>query len=455
MNTAPQLENLRDCFEGIVPACIATCDLQGMPNVTYVSQAMYVDHHHIALSFQFFNKTRENILHNPIATLLLMDPFSAARYRLLIQYLRTETNGAVFERMRAKLAGIAAHEGMVGVFKLQGADLYRVLSIEHVPGRELAIIPPGPALWPALRNTLDTLATYHSMESLLDSLLECLERHFNIRQSIVLMHDVQGHKLFTVASRGYPSSGVGSEIPMGVGLIGIAAQQQVPIRSMFAAVEYNYTRAVREQVIATGQTEFLEEAIPLPGLAKPSTQLAVPIVHNGLLLGVLYVESEQACRFTYDGEDALMALCAYVGGVIHVLQLQSQSESMPATARKHAPADQATHAGGGHRLKVSYYGHDHSIFLDNDYLIKGVAGAILWRLLELHNQEGRTEFSNRELRLDPRLPLPDMVDNLDARLLLLSRRLQERSDHLVLDRFARGKLRLVLDRPVELVLQRA
>lgn len=64
-------------------------------------------------------------------------PDSVARYRLELRYLRTETDGALFERMKAKLAGIASHEGMVGVFRLRGTDIYRVLDIEHLAGREL------------------------------------------------------------------------------------------------------------------------------------------------------------------------------------------------------------------------------------------------------------------------------------------------------------------------------
>ena len=131
------LEQLRPCLEGVIPATVATCGADGIPNATYVSQMQYVDSLHVALSFQFFNKTRENVLANPQVTAQLIDPLTAESYRLSLLYLRTETEGAVFQPMKARLAGIASLTGMTGVFKLQGADVYRVQAIERVPGDAL------------------------------------------------------------------------------------------------------------------------------------------------------------------------------------------------------------------------------------------------------------------------------------------------------------------------------
>ena len=109
-----------------------------MPNVAYISQVYYVDERHVALSFQFFNKTRQNILANPRATVLLLHPQTAAFFRLHIRYLRTETEGPLFEGMKAQLAGIASHTGMQGVFRLLGSDVYEVEQIEAVDGEPLA-----------------------------------------------------------------------------------------------------------------------------------------------------------------------------------------------------------------------------------------------------------------------------------------------------------------------------
>lgn len=102
-------------------------------------------------------------------------------------------------------------------------------------------------------------------------------------------------------------------------------------------------------------------------------------------------------------------------------------------------------------MPVRHYAADDSVFIGDDYLIKGVAGAIFAKLLREHAAGRRGEFTNRELRLDPSLRLPEIGDNLEARLILLSRRLAERCSFLRIDKTGRGRFRLVADRAVSLV----
>ena len=90
---ALSLEDIRSCLEGVIPSVLATCARDGTPNVTYVSQVHFIDRTHVALSFQFFNKTRENILANPNAVVYVIDPRTARRYLLSLRYLRTESQG--------------------------------------------------------------------------------------------------------------------------------------------------------------------------------------------------------------------------------------------------------------------------------------------------------------------------------------------------------------------------
>lgn len=442
---ALKLEDLRHCFEGAVPAVIATSAPDGTPNVAYLSQVHYVDDAHVALTFQFFNTTRRNILVNPRAVVQVVDPVSAAHFRLRLEYLRTETDGPLFENMKAKLAGIASHSGMSKVFRLLGSDIYRVLEIECVFGESSGGAVPRRNLLPGLRACLSMLAGCTDLAALFDVALLGLERHCDIRHGMLLMHDAGRARLYTVASRGYPESGVGSEIRIGEGIIGVAARERTPIRIGFAAQEYLYSRAVREGFEHSGSGDALEFAIPFPGLANSGSQLAVPLLLGDRLLGLLFLESVQEMRFTYEDEDALVILAGQLALMIERLTLDTEPSDDGARPAQPLAASQ------GKTVTVKHFAADRSVFLDNDYLIKGVAGAILWKLLRDYRDAGRSEFSNRELRLDSALGLPEFSDNLEARLILLQRRLAERCDWLAIEKTGRGRFRLRVGRPLRLI----
>jgi len=433
------LEAIRRCFEGAVPAQIATCAPDGTPNVAYLSQVHYVDDRHVALSFQFFSKTRENVLANPYAMAQVIDPLSGVHYRLSLQYLQTETEGPLFQYMKARLAGVASHTGMSEVFVLRGADVYRVLDIQcAAPATVIEDRMPA-SLLPALRACSSRLVRCTELAALLDETLAGLAGHFGVAHAMLLMFDSASRYLYTVASLGYPESGVGSEIALGAGVIGVAAREQTPIRIGFMTSDYSYSRALRQR---SGGTDGGEREIPFPGLSAPHSQMAVPITGGGRLLGVLYVESEQSMCFTYEHEDAFVALAAQLGFAMQLLEQSADRNDAVAEA----PRAKVT---SGEAVTVRRYAADNSVFVEGDYLIKGVAGAILWKLLSDHAQ-GRSEFTNRELRLDASLRLPDISDNLEARLILLHRRLQERCPYFRIEKTGRGRFRLAVDCPVRL-----
>ena len=442
------LQDIRNCMDGVIPGGIATCGSDGMPNVSYLSHMEFVDPQHVALSFQFFNKTRENILQHPYAEVGMVDPYTGATYHLSLQYLRTETAGPVFERMKAKLAGIASQEGMSDVFKLRGSDIYRVLNIELPPGDYLTAPPPRSNLLDATRCYATQINTCNDLDELLETTLRGLKDHLGLKHAMILMLDSAGQKLFTVASYGYDTSGVGAEAPLGHGVIGVAARERCPIRISFAAAEYSYSRAIRDSMAQSELAAQLETAIPFAGLANPGSQIAVPILAPQKILGVLYADSSDVMHFRYQDEDVLMVMASLLGSAIASLQNVPVGNSTDSDAViASAPTRIATPAN---KVVVRHFVENNSVFLDDAYLIKGIAGAVLWTLLSDYVQSGRKDFTNRGLRLDPRLRFPDINDNLEARLILLQKRLIDRDAPIRLEKTGRGRFALNVGAALEL-----
>ncbi|MFP5515432.1 MAG: GAF domain-containing protein [Alphaproteobacteria bacterium] len=448
------LDAIRTCLEGVIPATIATVAPDGTPNVSQLSQVHYVDPDHIALSYQFFNKTRANILDCRDALLEVIDPSTGAQYRLRLEYLRTETDGPLFESMKAKLSGIASHVGMAEVFRLRGADLFRVTDIEAVPGgRPLPARMRPRSLLSAVRRACEGLRGCADLSDLLDRAIVALRDLFGVEHALILLPDAASGRLFTVAALGYEASGestgrgsgIGWEVAPGDGVIGVAARERVPIRITHMTTDVAYSMAMRQGTAASPLRE-----IPFPGLERPHSQLAVPMLAHetgdgrGKLAGVLFVESAQEMRFTYDDEDALATLAAQLGALMRSLPASQ------ATEVEDSPAETAPAPAGGPPITVRHYATDDSVFLDHDYLIKGVAGAILWKLVRDHTALGRTDFTNRELRLAPDIPLPDFAENLEARLILLQRRLDDRRGPLRIEKTGRGRFRLLVETPLRL-----
>lgn len=440
------LQAIRNCLEGVMPSTIASCSLDGTPNVTYLSHVKFVDDEHVALSFQFFNKTRKNVDVNPRVAVMVVDSETCRTYTLDLLFERTETSGPLFEQMRVKLDGIASLTGMTGIFRLLGADVYRVLDCRTLDGGEMRQVSGAATLPPhAVRFVTAEIAASEDLAALLDVTLRGLAQHLGFDHSTVLLSDPGRTKLFTVASHGYPVSGAGAEVALGEGVIGVAAERRQPIRITHVPREFLYGRAVRQRIVDTGADVSLEREIKLPGLADVKSELAVPIQAQNRLLGVLYLESIEAGRFLEQDEATLVTIADHLGTAILLCSHAAEHAPVP-------PIDPIASgvAPEGPPLVIRHYEVDQSLFIGDDYLIKGVAGAILWKLLTSYCKDGRTEFSNRELRLDPAIGLPDISDNLEARLVLLLRRLKDRSGHIRIEKVARGRFRLVVGRHLEL-----
>jgi hypothetical protein len=128
-------EEIKPAMLGAIPSTMVTCSLAGVPNVTSISQVWYVDETHVALSFQFFNKTHRNVRENPFAEVIVRDGQNFQEWYIEIQYDHSEEGGRIFDAMDVELEAIASMTGMSGIFKLRAADIYRVLSVRKSKSR--------------------------------------------------------------------------------------------------------------------------------------------------------------------------------------------------------------------------------------------------------------------------------------------------------------------------------
>jgi predicted pyridoxine 5'-phosphate oxidase superfamily flavin-nucleotide-binding protein len=125
-------DDMKIAMQGMIPSVIATCDAEGIPNTTVISQTYYVDAHHIAISHQFFNKTIRNIQVIPKACLLITNPESGNQWKMQIEYSHSETEGNLFDQMSMQLEAIASMIGMEGIFVLKAAEVFKVNSVEFL-----------------------------------------------------------------------------------------------------------------------------------------------------------------------------------------------------------------------------------------------------------------------------------------------------------------------------------
>jgi adenylate cyclase len=234
---------------------------------------------------------------------------------------------------------------------------------------------------------------------LLSTTLRSLDQLFGFSHSVAFMPD-QRDRLVAIQRHGYHAPGA-AEVVVGEALIGTVA---------------------------------LEKKV-----------LAVPLTVAGRLVGVLAVESHRRAAFDAGHEAVLEIIGHQIAARVERLAQPDPEPLELAPPRVRAP--RATRV----LRQFCYYRNDDCVFVDHEYLVRNVPAKILWRLLTLHEQEGRTQFTNRELRLDSALGLPSIRPNLESRLLLLRNRLEEKCREVGLVPIRRGRFALNVRCEIELV----
>jgi hypothetical protein len=300
-----------------------------------------------------------------------------------------------------------------------------------------------------LQHVSKTISRAKDLEGLFSCALLALEEALGFENSMILLPDESGSRLYAIAGRGYGEAGVGAEVAFGDGLIGTVARERCILRVAGVGAELRYGRAIRTSVQRTVGARGLQPEIPLPGLVDAQSQMALPLVVGDRLVGVIAVESRISAAFEEWHEAFLEIISNQIATAIENMSLRekdSDDGDVPPSRPSLAPPP----ASCGSTLKVRFFKSDDCVFVADEYLVRNVPGRILWKILREFAATGRTEFSNRELRLDASLGLPSIRDNLESRLVLLRKRLEEKCPDIKLVPIARGRFRLDVSAPLDL-----
>ena len=411
-----ELSDIAGCFQGFIPSIIATSSSDGEPNVAHLSQVFLVDDQHVATSNQFFAKTMANLAENPLATLMCPDPADLTSYKLLVRHVGSQREGALFDAARRV---DRCHRGPHWNGRCLCPEIDGCVSGTEHRSSGSAITDPGDVSQQdpttiALRRLGDRLASTTGLEVVIDASLDSIDELLGHRSSLLLVYQPELDRLVTLASHGYDSGGVGSEVALGEGVIGMAAARQRSMRIGNLQRMLSYARTV--QRTATSDATAVDD-IRLPGLTDAGSQMAVPLIARGVLLGVLAVESRSELAYDEHDENVLAVAAHMVAAALEREQLLSNDSEVtepvvvqpasPAAASSTSPSPPA--AGGDPSLR-----HRRHHFLDDDYVIKGVAGRLLWKLISDYSSTGRRRSQSRS-QLDPVLGLPPYRDNFESR----------------------------------------
>ena len=422
----------------------------------YLSRAHKVDDDRIALSNQFMSKTARNLAANPRADLLLCDPHTHDEYRLTLQYERTDRRGHVFDRLRADIDSLAALVGMQDVFRLRAADIFRVLAIEEVPhktpaaeaGFHSVVRPSSDELTRARRAGAADRPRARARRPRRDRV--ALARR-SVRLRATRWCCCSTNRAGTCTRSPAAASATRTSVPRCRSVMGRSASPPSAARSSRVdgiSQLRKYSRSIRREYEESGVQQARE--IPMPGLA--STRRAgssCPRSRSVNWSGCSSPRASGSPRSTSVDEHILGVAASLVANAVG--NAREDRPRCSSAARCAAPVRRAAQpAAPAGSVVVRYFASDASTFFDGDYLIKGVAGRILWSLLSQYVATGRTEFTNRELRLDPTLELPGFKDNLESRLLLLKRRLDERDAPVRIEKTSRGRFRIQVNAQLQL-----
>ena len=135
------------------------------------------------------------------------------------------------------------------------------------------------------------------LDEVLEIVLRAMDRVLGFAYSMILLKDLAVDVLRVAATRGYADEGVGAQVRLGEGIIGVVGERRKMMRIGNIGASMRYLKTVRARMEAAGEVGPGEATVSMPGLPDAQSQLALPLAVKDRLVGVLVVESRTPNAF--------------------------------------------------------------------------------------------------------------------------------------------------------------
>lgn len=175
-----------------------------------------------------------------------------------------------------------------------------------------------------------------NLDAIAKTMLISMEEYFGFKHSMILLLDSSESALKVIATHGYKEEGIGAEVKIGVGVIGMVAKKKKLMRMANLGAQKQYMQAIKQQIQPSKDTVVTDE-ISLPGLKNAESQVAIPMLMEDELIGVFSVESDQVNIFDKSDELIIKILANQTANALQNAKLyQLEQERLQELDKAHA-----------------------------------------------------------------------------------------------------------------------
>tara|TARA_X000000950_G_scaffold220007_1_gene264946 strand:- start:1424 stop:2932 length:1509 start_codon:yes stop_codon:yes gene_type:complete len=175
-----------------------------------------------------------------------------------------------------------------------------------------------------------------NLDAIAKTMLISMEEYFGFKHSMILLLDGSESVLKVIATHGYKEEGIGAEVKIGVGVIGMVAKKKKLMRMANLGAQKQYMQAIKQQIQPSDETVIVD-VTSLPGLKNAESQVAIPMLMEDELIGVFSVESDQVNIFDKSDELIIKILANQTANALQNAKLyQLEQQRLQELDKAHA-----------------------------------------------------------------------------------------------------------------------